>query len=227
MDFGRAFTFVSEDKDWIIKIVIGAVLPFVPFLILPVLGYQVAIVRNVIHDEEYPLPAWENFGKLFLDGLKLAVGIAVYALPIILLVICASVAIAVAASSGDEFAGGIVAATVAFSCFVIIWSLVITFLVPAMTIRFAETGELGAILQVGRIFAITREHLVDVILVALMVYVARFVLIIVSMIPCIGFIILIAGNTWLMYSTGHLYGQIGRKMGLETPTLPKTDLKPA
>ena len=79
----------------------------------------------------------------------------------------------------------------------------------------------------GRIFAITREHLVDVILVALMVYVARFVLIIVSMIPCIGFIILIAGNTWLMYSTGHLYGQIGRKMGLETPTLPKTDLKPA
>ena len=52
MDFGRAFTFVSEDKDWIIKIVIGAVLPFVPFLILPVLGYQVAIVRNVIHDED-------------------------------------------------------------------------------------------------------------------------------------------------------------------------------
>ncbi len=83
VDFGRSFTFVTEDPDWIKKILIGgvfalacAVLVGIPF----VLGYFSRTLRNVVAGEPRPMPEWDDLGGIFNEGLRLTAVYLVYAL---------------------------------------------------------------------------------------------------------------------------------------------------
>jgi hypothetical protein len=74
IDFARPFTFVTEDPEWITKILVGglftllsAVLVGLPF----VLGYWGRTLRNVAAGQPRPLPAWDDLGGIFGDGLRL------------------------------------------------------------------------------------------------------------------------------------------------------------
>ena len=72
MDINRALTFVTDDDRWISKLLIGTVIIFFSFLIIPLFffyGYIIQIVRNVMAGEKNPLPEWTDWGKLFKDGL--------------------------------------------------------------------------------------------------------------------------------------------------------------
>ena len=71
MDVAKAFTFVTEDERWMSKIGIGAAISLFFFLIIPIpllVGYLVGITRNVKEGVERPLPEWDDFGQLFMDG---------------------------------------------------------------------------------------------------------------------------------------------------------------
>jgi len=84
MDVARAFTYITEDERWVGKIVIGAVISFFTFLLLPIpllAGWMVGITRNVMAGVERPLPEWDDFGTLFRDGL--AVVVAPYLLAVL------------------------------------------------------------------------------------------------------------------------------------------------
>jgi hypothetical protein len=83
VDFGRSFTFVTEDPEWIKKILIGgvfslacAVLVGIPF----VLGYFSRTLRNVVAGEARPMPEWDDLGGIFNEGLRLTAVYLVYAL---------------------------------------------------------------------------------------------------------------------------------------------------
>jgi len=74
VDFGRSFTFVSEDPDWITKILVGglftllaAFLVGIPFI----MGYWARTARNVSAGQPRPLPPWDDLGGIFSDGLRL------------------------------------------------------------------------------------------------------------------------------------------------------------
>lgn len=76
LDFGRCFTFLTEDPAWLKKILIGgvfallsAVLVGIPF----VFGYVGRTLKNVAAGAALPLPEWEDLGDLFGEGLRLAV----------------------------------------------------------------------------------------------------------------------------------------------------------
>jgi hypothetical protein len=81
-DFGRSFTFVGEDPEWIPKLAIGgaftlacAVLVGIPF----VLGYFARTLRNVTRGVTPALPAWrDELGSLFEEGLRLTAVYFVY-----------------------------------------------------------------------------------------------------------------------------------------------------
>lgn len=80
LDFGRSFTFTTEDPDWLKKILIGgafalacSVLVGVPF----VLGYTARTLRRAAAGTYAPLPEWDDLGGIFREGLRLT---AVYLL---------------------------------------------------------------------------------------------------------------------------------------------------
>jgi hypothetical protein len=86
VDFGRSFGFVTEDPDWIKKILVGgaftlacAVLVGVPF----VLGYFSRTLRNVVAGEPRPMPDWDDLGGLFNEGLRLTAVYLLYTLGIV------------------------------------------------------------------------------------------------------------------------------------------------
>ena len=223
MEIGKAFTFVNEDEEWIKKLAIGAALYLVSvlfgvvllplLLLLFVVGYQIAIIRNVIDGKERPLPEWEDWGQLFIDGVVVAVAVLIYAIPIILFTICSLALILPASIEGNDPSGGAIAGTVVLSCLVILFAIALAFIAPAIFIQYARTGEFGPLFQVGQVMAIARQNFVDILLVIIATAVAGFIVNLLGAIPICGwFVIIPAGTAWIMYATGHLYGQIGRKM---------------
>src|SRR5262245_34063546 len=78
LDFIRAFTFVTEDPDWIKKILLGGLFTLLGGLCLIgtpfVAGYGLRVIARTARGEARPLPEWDDWGGLFMDGLK-AVGL--------------------------------------------------------------------------------------------------------------------------------------------------------
>lgn len=111
-DIADLLTFPFEASDWPGKLAIGVGLlllslfmPFIPAL--AVYGYLLAVMRQVIEGKGASLPEWEDWGKLFLDGLRAFVVGLVYLLPAILVTgfgcgiyFAATIAMPIATSSG-------------------------------------------------------------------------------------------------------------------------------
>jgi Protein of unknown function (DUF4013) len=86
VDFGRSFTFVGEDPEWVKKILMGgaftlacAILVGLPF----VLGYVARTLRNVVAGEPRPMPDWGDLGGIFNEGLRLTAVYLLYTLGIV------------------------------------------------------------------------------------------------------------------------------------------------
>ncbi|MFC1976340.1 DUF4013 domain-containing protein [Chloroflexota bacterium] len=83
--------FPFKDEDWKNKFVIGSLVVFASFAIplIPlffVYGYMVQIMRRIIVEKgELFLPEWDDWGKLFVDGLKLLGVALIYMLPVMIL----------------------------------------------------------------------------------------------------------------------------------------------
>lgn len=214
MDIGKAFTFVTEDESWMSKIGIGAVVSLFSILIIPAFflgGYQLAVMRNVMNGEEHPLPKWENWGRLFMDGLFVVVAAFVYTLPIWLLAFFGILLNLVVFSSSS---GGAVAVVIwlIFGCFTILIAIALAFLIPSIYIQYARTDDFGALFRFGEVLAIARENLVDILITFLVALAASFVLSLIASVLtltiCGGIIAIYIGSFWISVALGHLYGQI-------------------
>ena len=89
VDFGRSFTFVTEDPDWLKKILIGGVFTLASALLVGVpfvLGYFSLMLKNVVAGEPRPLPEWDDLGGIFNEGLRLTAVYLVYVLAVVAVV---------------------------------------------------------------------------------------------------------------------------------------------
>ncbi|MGC8782454.1 MAG: DUF4013 domain-containing protein [Anaerolineae bacterium] len=226
MDYGKAFTFMFEDPDWIRKLGVGTVLGAVALLLSPVLiglvpmimilGYCLDVLRNVADGREYPLPEWEDWGGFLARGFKLLVAFFVWSLPIILISIPLIIG---AALTGDQSSGAQVAFGSLFiicsSCLMILWGLFVLLISPAIYIRLAVTDRLASAFEVSRVWELTRDNLGNVIIAILLVIVAG---IIAAIAGSLGLLLLLIGalvtipaaTLWQYLVQAHLFGQIGR-----------------
>jgi hypothetical protein len=86
MEIGKAFGFVTEDEQWITKVLIGGLIQFVPLLgTIAILGYSYRVALNVARGNPRPLPAWGEFGDFLGRGFFALVIQIVYLLPLIVL----------------------------------------------------------------------------------------------------------------------------------------------
>ena len=223
MDIGKAFSFVAEDEEWLTKIGIGAVVSLFSFLILPIfllVGYVVQVTRNVRNGEPRPLPAWTDWEKLFMDGLFVAIAQIVYTLPFWLL-ICLAIGLSVAfgglaGASEDAAIMGVAATWLVVACLLVVFTIALLFISPAIVIQYVRAGDFGATMRVGEVLGIARDNAGQILIAALAVFgvslLYSFVAGALQLIPCVGQIIsMIAGifvGPWLAASSGHLYGQI-------------------
>ncbi len=82
----RFFAFPFAGPDWQKRFIIGAALILVSFFIpiIPLIlvgGYVVQVMRRGIEGQDLTLPAWEDWGKLGVDGLRYGVVGLAFMLP--------------------------------------------------------------------------------------------------------------------------------------------------
>jgi hypothetical protein len=209
MDFAKAFSFVFEDPDWVKKVVIGGLIGLVPVLgQFIVMGYMVAVGRNVIRGNPQPLPDWADFGQFLVDGLYTFVISLVYALPI-LAAVCLILlpALAIGGAFADEGELGAIG-VLGICCFVpfsVIYGVALQwFFLPAALARYADTGDAMSALRFGEILAITRANPIVFLVALLVTMVANFI-------AGFGAIACIIGVLFTQFYaqcvTGHAYGQ--------------------
>jgi hypothetical protein len=166
MDFGRAFTYITEDDDWIQKIGIAVVLllfsPVLGITAIPLVGWVMETVRRVSNVEENPLPEWENFGDYFMTGLK-AIGVTiVWSLPAILIAGCGSAAIVLMGNqfaSADDAAAAVSIVTICLSLLVLVYALVLTFLMGPMTGMLADGADWKELLNPAKAFNLFKANI--------------------------------------------------------------------
>ncbi len=124
MDFGKAFSFVFEDEDWIKKIGVGALLSLTVIGLIPVLGWALEITKRVIKKDDEILPDWSDFGGYITRGFLVFVVVFVYTLPITVLSGCGTGLTALSDSYGEEALTAIaLVVTICFSCVTFLYSL--------------------------------------------------------------------------------------------------------
>jgi hypothetical protein len=226
MDIVKSFTYMLEDDRWVTKLGIGAVLTFFSWLLVPIpllVGYSVAVLRNVRDGYERPLPEWDDWGKLFMDGLFIMIAQFVYTLPFLLLFCVISIGMVASAGmaelSEDLAAASLLATFGLSACLLLFWYVAILFISPAIMIQYGRTGALGSCFRFGEVIAIVRRNVGDILIAFVAILIVTFVFsaftFVLGSIPCLGLIIslplsLVFGP-YVMMVSGHLYGQIAAK----------------
>lgn len=158
MDFGKSFSFVFEDEEWIVKVLLAAVVAFIPIVGgLAILGWGVEITKRVIQKDPELLPGWGDFVNYLIKGLVVILIGFVYMLPVILVQICSNGTFFMGMESGEEgleILANIV--LVCFGCLSFIYAVLVYFFMAAAIGRYADTGSVGAAFQFGKVFAIVR-----------------------------------------------------------------------
>jgi len=83
IDWGKGFTILFEDKEWVGKTLIGGIFLLLSLILIGipfVLGYILEFVRNVIERESPVLPEWDNMGEKFTKGLVFFVILIIFSL---------------------------------------------------------------------------------------------------------------------------------------------------
>ncbi len=206
MDFGKSFTFVFDDPDWLKKVGIAGVLMLIPFVgQLLVAGWALETTRRVIRRDETPLAGWTDIGDILVKGLQvLVIGFA-YALPIILVSGCAGGLSGWLSESGDDTMASVaVVVSLCLSCLAILYGIFLALVVPAAMGNFAAKEQLGAAFRFGEVIGLVRA--------APGPYILAFLgSIVVGFIASLGVILCVIGvlftSAYAMVVNGHLQGQ--------------------
>lgn len=155
MEFGKSFTYVFEDDDWIVKILLAAVIAFIPIIgPLAVAGWGVEITKRAIQKDPEQLPDWSDFVNYLVKGLVVILIGFVYMLPVIVVQVCNNSVFFFSQESGEEglmIIGNILMAC--FGCLSFIYAILVVFFIAAAIGRYADTGEVGSAFQFGKVFA--------------------------------------------------------------------------
>ncbi len=199
VDIAKCFRFVLEDPEWIKKVLIGggfallsAFLIGIPF----VAGYWARTLRNVVIGEARPLPAWDDLGGIFGDGIKLTlVGLA-YSLLALLVVgslgcVVGFFFMGAGALDQQGGAGNVLAAlgglgALGIYLFVILAAFALHLYLPAAIVRVALKGDVAAGFDFQAHFAFIRDNFVNYLLSLLFYFVASFVAQFGVILCCIG-----------------------------------------
>jgi len=208
MDIGKAFSYVFEDGDWIVKILVGGFFVLLsPLLIgIPFLaGYMVETVQNVMRDDPHPLPEWSRLGDKFVKGLILTVAGIIYMLPVILLACLQTV---VSLAVGERAGEGMLSFVLCVECLSLLWGLLVAAVFPAALIRYAQSEEFSAAFRFNEIFGLITVNIGDYIIAILVSWLA-------SIIGGFGVILCVVGvlftTFWTYLVAAHLWGQVGRR----------------
>lgn len=217
LDFGRAFSFVTEDPDWIKKVLLGALFYFGASLLIGapfVAGYALRVIARTARGEARPLPEWDDFGGLFVEGLK-AIGLylacaLVFLLPVGVLGCAFALMAGGLSKAAPSGAGEGLAAIGILGLYGVglVLMLALAIYLPAAFIRLALLGRFGVGFEVGENVALIRRNLGNYAL-AVLVYLAASIAAVFGY--CLCLVGVFATSFWAICSGAWALGEVARR----------------
>lgn len=208
INYTRAFSFMFEDKNWIVKIILGAIFNLLTLVLIGipfVFGYLLELAKNSSEGKEIPLPEWDNLGDKFARGLVYAIIVIIYSIPGIILSFIPCVRY----------------------CLGPLYFLALLFVLPYITVRYAQTGSFEDCFRFNDIIDFAKKNLNNLIVVVLLT-------IALGIIATFGALALVVGVFFTMFwadlAIYYLYGKVvkageeveGAGPGAESDTQPAT-----
>lgn len=195
LQVGRAFSFMFEDKNWVVKILLGAVFNLLTLVLVGIpfiFGYLLELAKNSSEGKELPLPEWDNLGDKFVRGLIYTIIVIIYSIPGIILSFIPCVKY----------------------CFGPLYFLALLFVLPYITVKYAQTGSFEDVFRFNEIIDFARANFNNLIIVVLLT-------IALQIIASFGALALVVGIFftvfWADLAIYYLYGQLYRAGKREEP----------
>ena len=195
MDFGNmignSFEYAKEAvvgkwNKWLM-LIIATIL-----LALPLMGYAMKVLRG-----EKPAPEVDDWGTLFIDGIKAWIVSLIYAIPIIIVGFIVAGASAAAFISGNYSAMMAAFGAMALGGLVIfVLGVIILVFEVIGIVRFARTGSIGEAFNMSAILATINKigwvpYIIALIVLMIVAIIIAIIVGILMMIPILGIIIYI------------------------------------
>ncbi|CAB3287362.1 conserved membrane protein of unknown function [Methanocaldococcus lauensis] len=204
--FVEGLKFPMKDEKWVIKIIIGSVLIYIPIVDFIVLGYIVETFENVINGEE-KLPEWDNLKDKFIKGFAYSF------YWIILLIVLFVIALL---SRYFNFSKNLI------DTLLLLWIciyLVLLFIYPMAIANYAIKKRFSALFKfkeiLMRIKSVFGRYVLAYIILILVGVIFGIILAIISMIPIIGYILyifgVIFGTFYLSLVSAYYFGVLYRE----------------
>jgi hypothetical protein len=191
MNFSKAFSFMFEDKNWVVKILLGAIFNLLSLILVGipfVLGYLLELARNSSEGKEIPLPEWDKLGDKFTRGLIYLIILIVYSIPGMILSFIPCVKY----------------------CLGPLYFLALMFALPYITLKYAKTGSFEEAFRFTEMFEFIKQNLNSLIMVVLLS-------IALQIIASFGVLALLVGvfftSFWAYLAIYYLYGKVYREGG--------------
>jgi hypothetical protein len=193
MDYG---SMVGESFEYAKEAVVGKWNKWLMLIIatillgIPLMGYVMKVLRG-----EKPAPEVNDWGTLFLDGIKYLIVSLIYALPIIIVWVLVMGASAAALMSGNYSAMMAAFGAVALGVLVMfVLAVIISVFEVIGIVRFARTGSIGEAFNISAILATINKigwvnYIIALIVLIIVAIIVGIIVGILTMIPYLGIII--------------------------------------
>jgi len=206
MNFGKAFSYIFEDPEWIKKILIVALVSLIPIVgQIAALGFALEVMRRVINNDPHPLPQFD-FGDFLGKGFKGFIVSLVYAIPLLILMLPIQAAGIIAENNANQELMNIIFIVVSCICggLFFIYAILFELLLPAAYGKLVTEGTIGAAFKFKEVFALLRKGIVPFLIAFLATIVA-------GIIAPFGLIVCLIGvlvtQVYYFAVMGHIYGQ--------------------
>ena len=192
IDLEKAARFPTTNSEWKRKVLIGGLLNIVPIINFLSIGYAYMVFRRAVERGPMDLPEWEDWGKLFLRGLILFVIALIYNIVSLVLVLVHPVI-------------GLLAA------------IAVALLFPAAMAQYAVKENFADAFQLKLIWETIQQNKNDYFLAWLIMIGVFIVLMIIGMIPVLGWFISSIIGFYVYLSFAFIFGGICSRSAILSP----------
>lgn len=147
-----AITYPTESDDWIVTVLIGGVLSFLGFLIIPVFivyGYLVRAIRANLEGEPEP-PTFGDWGELIVDGLKVfVIGLVYMIVPLIVMFVTVGASVAAMLTGGEAATAAGIGTLIVGLLATFVLGLIFGYFAVVGIVNFTHEDRFGAAFDFG------------------------------------------------------------------------------
>ncbi len=200
---------VTDDPAWVRKLLVGSLVFVAAMLILPLplmLGYHLRVVRHALQGVR-ALPEWDDWGALFMDGLRVIGVMLPHQIGAMLLVGLPIGALALLGGVlGDQAGAAVVVLLIPLMLLAVPFMLAVAALMNVAQVRLAATDSFSAAFDLRANLGFLQRNWLNVLLAFLLLLGTNFVAQFGVFLCCVG---LLPATLWSQICFHYALGRAG------------------